>query len=528
MVLTAANTTAFFENANQMGLSNRTRVDSLQAEGISEVIDMAEWEDDDWDQWYENCKRPPRIQDPAGQPGTLINQVPFAVPVKSLKRLKVMSELVRYYVATDRALTPANIKWNDVGKNFEIQRKALDTKSKEDTPTVPKMTQKMKIPKWNDNFKVHCSKRFGARGCTLAYLLRPNSAVDAAAPDLLPNQPYSSCGSIEAEMTERLSHSHALYPIDNATLYAELEEALRGTSYEASIKPFEKRRDGRGAYLALIAQHAGKDKWVAIIDEAEKYINSKKWDGTTSFTLQSHIERCRSAFVELETASQHVAHQLPNARTRVQKLLDSIEDCTDSKVAARHAAISDESNGMSEDFEKAAAYLLPVCPVAKRIGNKRKSAQISGVGGDLVPRGPKTGVEIRYFTPPEFRKLSDAERNELLELRPSGKNKGKAKRGDGKQPHANHTKGKWTKKEERKVAALFKKEKAKWEKEHKEDKSDIREIAEVLASLKSGKDSKKANASGAKATADSDGEDDSMAAAMKINSIIKKRRGSSN
>ena len=124
--------------------------------------------------------------------------------------------------------------------------------------------------------------------------------------------------------------------------------------------------------------------------------------------------------------------------------------------------------------------------------------------------------------------MSDAERNELLELRPSGKNKGKAKRGDGKQPHANHTKGKWTKKEERKVAALFKKEKAKWEKEHKEDKSDIREIAEVLASLKSGKDSKKANASGAKATADSDGEDDSMAAAMKINSIIKKRRGSSN
>ena len=167
MVLTALQTTAFFENASQMGLSNRTRTGSLQVEGIVDVADMAEWEDDDWDCWYENAKKPPKIQDPAAGAavGDLINQVPFPVPVKSLKRLKLTSRLIRYYNATDRPLTAGNVKWLNVGRNFEIQRKALDKKAKEDTPSPPKMTQKMKIPKWNDNFRTFLSNRFGSREC---------------------------------------------------------------------------------------------------------------------------------------------------------------------------------------------------------------------------------------------------------------------------------------------------------------------------------------------------------------------------
>ena len=531
MVLTAAQTTAFFEDAAQMGLPNRTRTGSLQAEGIVNPEDMAEWENTDWDVWADNAKKPPKIQDPAAgaAPGDLINQVPFTVPVKSLKRLKLTSRLIRHYIDTDRPLTVGNIKWLNVGKNFEIQRKALDAKAKEDKPSPPKMTQKMKIPKWNDNFVVHLSKMFGSRGCSLSYLIRADANVAAAAPPLMPNQPYTVSGSIESDMTERLSHDHALFPMDNATLYAVLDEALRGTIYEASIKPFERRRDGRGAYLALIAQHAGKDKWLSIIDDAEKYINEKRWDGTASFTLQSHIERCRSAYVELETASQHVQFQLPNERTRVAKLLTSIENCCDPKVSARHAGISDDSNGMSQDFEKAAAYLLPVCPVAKRVGNKRKSAQISGVGGaNLIPRGPRTNVEIRYYKPQEFRELPNDKKQELLELRPS--------RGDGTprtggKGRGNQTgsrnnrfkKGKWDKQTKREIAALVKAEKVKWEKSKETEQTSIREIAEVLAGLK---EHGKAGSASVAAAQAKDGEE-SMAAAIKLNAIMKKRRGSS-
>ena len=42
MVLTVGQTIAYFEDDNKMGLENRTRVNSLDAEGISTVDDMVE------------------------------------------------------------------------------------------------------------------------------------------------------------------------------------------------------------------------------------------------------------------------------------------------------------------------------------------------------------------------------------------------------------------------------------------------------------------------------------------------------
>ena len=47
MVLTAAQHVSFFEDANKMGLKHRTRVYSLYVEGIENVDDLADWDEDD-------------------------------------------------------------------------------------------------------------------------------------------------------------------------------------------------------------------------------------------------------------------------------------------------------------------------------------------------------------------------------------------------------------------------------------------------------------------------------------------------
>ena len=47
MVFTAAQRVYFFGDADQMGLSNRTRTLSLIIEGIHTVDDLADWDDDD-------------------------------------------------------------------------------------------------------------------------------------------------------------------------------------------------------------------------------------------------------------------------------------------------------------------------------------------------------------------------------------------------------------------------------------------------------------------------------------------------
>ena len=92
------------------------------------------------------------------------------------------------------------------------------------------------------------------------------------------------------------------------------------------------------------------------------YVNEAKWDGTTSQLLQSHIERIRESYIDIENAAQHIKEQIPDPRTRVQSLIDSIEGCTDAKVCARVAAISNETNGMLDDFERAVAHLITSVP----------------------------------------------------------------------------------------------------------------------------------------------------------------------
>ena len=123
-----------------------------------------------------------------------------------------------------------------------------------------------------------------------------------------------------------------------------------GTTYKASIKSFQRTGNGRGDYKALIAQHAGKDNWVKILQDAKIYVNERKLDGTTSYILQAHIEKFRECYVDIENASEHMTEQVPNPRTRVQSLIGSIEGCTDPNICARVAAVSNESNGMQADL----------------------------------------------------------------------------------------------------------------------------------------------------------------------------------
>jgi hypothetical protein len=47
------------------------------------------------------------------------------------------------------------------------------------------------------------------------------------------------------ELIARASHGHSLFREDNSAMYYKLEKATRATPYAASIKPFQKSKDGR-------------------------------------------------------------------------------------------------------------------------------------------------------------------------------------------------------------------------------------------------------------------------------------------
>ena len=131
--------------------------------------------------------------------------------------------------------------------NFEIQWKALNDRKDEDDPDVPKITKTLPIIKWTEAFQYFLNRVIGARIIPLEYVIQIDPQVPGPAPTLSTNQPQSTeHGSVVGELIARASHTHTLFRDDNSVVYYHLEEATRGASYAASIKPFQRGKDGRG------------------------------------------------------------------------------------------------------------------------------------------------------------------------------------------------------------------------------------------------------------------------------------------
>ena len=418
-----------------MGIPHATVV-QLQQEGIMSVDDLADFDKDSLQQLADNLRRPGgRVPDPnPGAAGATIPTPPFVFGAKSQKRLLVACNLVRYYNTVGRPLTAANMQWDTVMKNFEIQWKALQDRKDDDDPEVPKISKALPIIRWTEAFEDYLSRVIGVRTIPLVYVIRPEETPPAAAPALLAGQPHSAeHESVENELVARASHAHALFRDDNSAVYHKLEEATRTTPYAASIKPFQRGKDGRGAYLALRNQYAGRDKWEAEIRKQENLLHTRVWKGQSNFSLEAFISQHRNAYVSMEACAQHVQYQLPNEHSRVGFLLDAIQNSDAGLQAAMASIRTDDGNGgKRNDFEAAASYLLPYDPVAKKrsTATKRGAAYISGVDGDEdgdannsatttapKPSIGKTGVHLRYHKDAEYRKLSQEQKMELKEWR---------------------------------------------------------------------------------------------------------------
>ena len=225
-----------------------------------------------------------------------------------------------------------------------------------------------------------------------------------------------------------------MFQDDNMAVYYALEEATRSTSYAASIKPFQRTKNGQGALLALTNQYTGNDKWEAEIHKQDDLLHTRVWKGQSDFPLEGFIAQHCNAFVSMQQCAEHITYQLSNELTRVGYLLERIQ-CSDPGLQAAMASMrmDDGVNGMRSDFEKAAAHLLPYGPVARKqtAGTKRPAANIldtRGVHGanvsaievseattkDRKASIGKTGVHLRYHMIPNIENCPPHKRENSL------------------------------------------------------------------------------------------------------------------
>ena len=144
--------------------------------------------------------------------GATIPTPPFIFGAKLIMRLMAVTKLVRYYVMVGHPLTPANMAWNTVMRNFNEQWQALEEQKENENPDIPKITKALPVIKWTEAFADYLSCAIGVRMIPLAYVIRPEADVPVAAPALAAGKPYLlEHGLVEQELVARASHTHALF-----------------------------------------------------------------------------------------------------------------------------------------------------------------------------------------------------------------------------------------------------------------------------------------------------------------------------
>jgi hypothetical protein len=416
--MVAANFKNWLKSSPNMKLSSEAAVNRVIKEGITTFEDLTDFDKKSLERLPATCKDTvPRIV--ADRENGIIAEaeVPGAnISSISVQRLIVAMHAAEYYTSITRTMVPANMHYTSVLKGFKVEWDSYQDLKSQDDPSVPLVNDKdndRKIIRWVPIFIDCLTRTYGVRG-PLAYVLRDDEDVPAEGDDpLVLNAHYGASGSLHDELIARLPHEGPVYKNDNTSVFLLIEKATRGTSVASTVSNFIRRKDGRGAFQALISNHAGDTKYRAILKKRMNLLQNIKWNGR-AYPLESHVSNHRQAVDEIQECSSHVTASVPNQDQRVEYLIDSIT-CADHTLQAAIGLIRANTNNMRHNFEAAATALIEVDPYrrSQRSHGAPSTANISSI--DFSAGRGATGVDLRWHPKKDFKSLPDDQRDELVD-----------------------------------------------------------------------------------------------------------------
>lgn len=338
----------------------------------------------------------------------------------SVRRLIVAASAARYYKSVGRAMNNQSMHYTNILSNFKIEWLAyrdLRLKDELKAPTINDRDLDKKVIKWAPIFQDCLARTYGTRG-PLSYILREEADVEDETADPLmtddvgvTNCYYGKSGSLQDELQARLPHTGPIYKSDNASVFTLVEKACRNTTVESTVKSFARKKDGRGAYLAVIANHAGDTKYRSIYKKKMFVLQNIKWNGR-AYPLETLVSNHRQAVDDIKDCSEHITVSVPDKSQCVEYLIDAIT-CSDNTLQAALGLIRANTNGMRSDFELASTSLIEVDPYRRaQKPSSSSNATISGI--DFHAGRGSSGVDLRWHHPKEFRALPSDQKDELV------------------------------------------------------------------------------------------------------------------
>ena len=165
----------------------------------------------------------------------------------------------------------------------------------------------------------------------------------------------------------------------------------------------------------MILHNLGDSVWDNRTTAAENKVLKKIFDGKNHrYSLLTHCNHHRDAHQEMVRANEAVGFQVPDARTWVTHLLDSIQT---SYIPLQTAKVTIENDSAKRnDFEQAVDFLCKFTPPRKPSGSgglHRISSTSTEMKSDLEQL-KDVQVDIRFYKPEEWRKLTNDQRKKCI------------------------------------------------------------------------------------------------------------------
>ena len=400
---------AFTQALERIGFNAQTRA-AMVDNGFMTILDLASVQEADLD------KLPKHFESwriPNAAPNAQVR-----IPFVSLSKLKAM----RYWVLAQRCIGVASPLADDFTDDVVVEvlaRMKADQdykKATEDTDiTQPtKLTDIVKWTKFWELFTTYLGRVKGAALTPLTYLIRDHEVVTAEMLD-----------ATYATTQERLIATTALrgahFELDNRTLYDQFKPLVVDGPGWSFIKRFDKKKDGRGAVLALKTQAEGTSAKLTRKQAAYASIASSAYLGPRKgFNFANYVTLHQTAHNELLDLDEPVSES--------KKVTDFLKGIRDPALTTGKSIVLGDPNKLG-DFEECQQYLSTI--VQNMAAQSKAERHVSSVMTDGGAKGGNSLVDkIKggTYTDEQYRSLSDNEKKRIQKYREEAQKKKKDKR----------------------------------------------------------------------------------------------------
>ncbi len=366
--------------------------------------------------------KPPVVTQAAGAAAPQQVQFPF-LAVRQLKALRAWCD---YRVLRGEEATPASFNNAAIARFMarltELEEAARERKDDDDKKPPASLATLAGWATWEEEFNTYLGQhRSVLAGTPLTYVIRTHEEVTA--PMLA--KVYDSVDDDLIETTELVGTS---FGRDNKRVFDLIKPLVLKGSGWSSIQPFNKTRDGRGAYKALKTQSEGRSAIATRKAQAYSLISTARYTGKgKTFSIDQYVARHQRAHNELLDLQEPVAES--------KKVVDFLAGITDPKLETAKAVIDGDTTKLT-NFEECQQYIKtasmnaavrattgPENRIVAGLGqdNKQKrkkkaaAALKSGDDDDHTPSGVK--IHAGKYDSKEYNKLKPFERAEVKRLR---------------------------------------------------------------------------------------------------------------